>query len=170
MLKIPRLQLSYCVLAAAVVILAVVAAVRPLTGVILTKVESIRGYYRSVDGPTLEEVGREHERLKAVEHQITELVEGRSGTAQWYDFLRSTLQRNGIEAARVQGSGLQGTGGYRREVFDVSCRTEYSRLGSFVGQCEGGKHVCSVEELHLVSKSLLKSDLDVEMKVGFWRQ
>lgn len=111
---------------------------------------------------------KEKEFLEGAHKQVRTLANGSHGSSHWYNFLITCLRDNRIEAKKINASGLKITDAFQYEQYSFTCQSDFHSVGKLCSSLENGPYICSINSMHLVSRSLIKSGLNVSLSVTFY--
>lgn len=117
-----------------------------------------------------EEEKQKNKTLTKKKRNIETLASSENSSAKWYEFLQSLLKEHKIAAERLKSTGVTSTGDLDVEEFSFHCKSTYPEIVNFIEAVEKSEFVCSVKNVHLISKSLIKNDLDIDISVLFYKK
>lgn len=144
--------------------------VKPLVKGIGSLGYSIFSVYGGKGKKVLTELEQKNEGLLKNKKSIETLSSSENSSAKWYDFLQKLLKDHNIEADRINSTGVQTTGKFGVEDFSFRCKSNYHNIGKFIYEAENSDFVCSVKNVHLISKSLLSNNLSVDITISFYKK
>lgn len=167
---ISRIQLLTISIFIAIVLILSFVLLIPLANNIANSTRTIYSVYRKKDEKIMLELKHKNKSLLRSKESIKKLTSAENSSAKWYDFLQKTLKNNNIDASKINGTGIINNGKFDIEDFTLCCNSSYHNIGKFINDAENSDFVCSIKEVHLISQSLLSSNLNADITISFYRK
>lgn len=165
---ISRIQIILFSIIVGIIILLSFFLISPLVKSISETVSSIYSIYTGNNRKILQELEQENKKLLRNKKNVEKLSSADNSSAKWYEFLQNNLKEYKIETSRINSTGIRNMGKFSVEDFSFRCKSKYHTIGLFISKIENSEFVCSIKNVHLISKSLLSNNIDVVITISFY--
>ncbi len=144
--------------------------IKPLIKNISASARAIYSVINKKNNKLIFEMKNKNETLLNIEKRVKKLSSSENSSAKWYEFIQNMIKKHNIEARRINSTGIYDESEFDVEDFSFSFKGTYHDIGKFINSVENSGFVCSVKKVHLISKSLLDKNLDVDITISFYKK